>query len=305
MLMKKNPDSGATNSAHTPAWLNRRMRLCSLSCLMLWSVLGASGCAVEQTDEFPGAQTGMLDLPTMKEPSGICFHPARKTLYIVDDGGDICEATLDGRVLNQRHVRDADFEGITVDPASGMLYVAIEGEESILEVHPVTLQEKREFFIPRIWRGATVMKKGGQGIEDIAYVRDSANVQGGTFFVSNQNMSLDDPEDLSAVFQVELPLRRPYAAPDSGRLLRYFLPYATDIAALYFDAESRLLFLVSDAEDRLFAFRLDGTRRGSWPLPGREQEGFTVDADGNAYIAQDTGGVMTLRLDWRALRMHR
>lgn len=271
--------------------------------VLLWFLCGTCGCALDQQVEFPGTVLDELALPTMKEPSGICYHTARKTLFVVDDGGDVCEAALDGRIMQQRHVRDADLEGITTDPSTGLLYVAIEGRESILEIEPVSLQPLREFFLPRTWKGATVMKEGGQGLEGLVFVPDTRHRQGGTFFVSNQAMALDEKDDISAIFEVELPLRVSNGiARDSAILTRLITPGATDIAALYYDAQGDLLFAVSDAENLLIAFSRDGTRRGSWPLPGDEQEGFAVDAAGTGYIAQDTGGVLRVTLDWRALR---
>ena len=71
----------------------------------------------------------------------------------------------DGKVLRTTRLRHNDLEGITHDPSSGLLYVAVEGAEDILELDPDTLAVLRTFSIPRKLNGKTVLKKGGGGIE--------------------------------------------------------------------------------------------------------------------------------------------
>lgn len=74
-------------------------------------------------------QTGNIDRVGFKEPSGICFHPARETLFVVGDRGHVGEMQTDGTLVRERRIRKADFEGITCNPGTGLLYIAVEGEE--------------------------------------------------------------------------------------------------------------------------------------------------------------------------------
>lgn len=241
----------------------------------------------------------LLKLRSVAEPSGVVFHPARRTLFVVDDGGVLCEFTPDGRVVRQALVRDADFEGITVDPSTGLLYIAIEGAESLLEVDPETFEALREFALPRAFEGRTLMKAGGQGIEAVTFVPDDAHPHGGTFFVANQSMRLDRiPEDLSVIVEAELPLRSAGAEPGAARILRYFLPGVADIAGLHFDAKRHVILAASDATDRLLVLAPDGRLLASRDLPGQDQEGITVDSTGALFIAQDSGGVLRLEPGW-------
>jgi sugar lactone lactonase YvrE len=249
----------------------------------------------------PAAQEAgtLLELRSVAEPSGIVFHPARGTLFVVDDGGVLCEFTPDGRVVRQAPLRDADFEGITIDPSTGLLYIAIEGAESLLEVDPETFGTLREFALPRAFEGRTLMKEGGQGIEAVTFVPDDAHPHGGTFFVANQSMRLDRrPEDLSVIVEAELPLRSAGAEPGAARILRYFLPGVADVAGLHFDAERRVLLAASDATDRLLVLALDGRLLASRDLPGQDQEGIAVDSTGRLFIAQDSGGVLRVEPGW-------
>ena len=154
---------------------------------------------------FPHKWAGVLDEDRrINEPSGIVFHPARRTLFVVDDEGALAEVTTDGQVLrNVPLTAERDYEGVTFDPATGMLYLAAEGDEQIVEVDPDTFAVTRIFAIDRHLNGNLRLKPGGQGIEAITFVPDADHPEGGTFFVANQAFSLHDPEDPSALFEVE------------------------------------------------------------------------------------------------------
>ncbi|OGV42064.1 MAG: hypothetical protein A2X46_05800 [Lentisphaerae bacterium GWF2_57_35] len=246
---------------------------------------------------LPVEQSERLELKGIEEPSGVCYHTTRKTLFVVDDGGEVCEFTPQGKIVQRKRIRRADFEGIAHDPATGFLYIAIEGEEAILEVDPETLKPRREFPLPRTFEGRTVMKEGGQGIEAIAFVSNPAHPHGGTFFVANQCFDPKKyPEDLSAIFEVEVPLKAESFQPADIKILRCIRPDAIDISALHYDAQRNLLYAVSDETDRLLAFSRTGEQLDAWTLPGENQEGLVMDADGFMYIAQDSGGVLKLKI---------
>ena len=240
---------------------------------------------------FPCEMIGDIDRARFNEPSGICYHAQRGTLFVAGDEGDVCEMATDGTMIRQKRVRRADFEGITYDPSSGLLYVAIEGEEAILELDPDRLDALREFKIPRSFQGATLMKEGGQGIEAVVFVPDSKHPQGGTFFVANQSMNLDNPEDISGIFEVEIPLKN----PGEVKILRYFEPGIPDLSGLCYDAAEDCLYVISDVANQIRAYTRAGERLGLWMLPGTDQEGIAFDAQGFLYIAQDSGGIVKLK----------
>jgi hypothetical protein len=268
----------------------------TLICILLGS------CAALRVAAAPGAgatplpceRVGNIEKSGFNEPSGICYHAGRGTLFAVGDNGDIGEFHTDGRVIRTRHVRHADFEGITWDPSSGLLYVAVEGREKILEVDPDRLAVRREFGIPRRHEGRMLLKPGGQGIEAIAFVPDAGHPEGGTFFVSNQGFRLDDREDGSVILELSVPLR---SATNTVRVLRHVFPGVIDLAAMHYDKPTDRLLIVSDATDTLTAYTRDLKPVQSWRLPGRDQEGLTLDPDDYMYIAQDSGGI--LKLKWR------
>ncbi|MDF7807126.1 SdiA-regulated domain-containing protein [Pontiellaceae bacterium B12219] len=238
---------------------------------------------------------GNIDNSGFKEPSGICFHPIRKTLFVIGDSGYLGELKTDGTMLRvERIIKKADFEGVTCNPASGLLYVAVEGEEVILEIDPDRFQVLREFKIERTFEGEIRMKKGGDGIEAITFVPDDGNPDGGSFYVANQGKDLTNTADASALFELAVPLSDPNTKV-TATIKRCFSIGAIDMSGLQYDAMSSQLLVVSDKMDTLFQVALDGTVHAAHVLPGEDQEGITRDDDGFLYIAQDSGGILKLK----------
>lgn len=234
---------------------------------------------------------GLAEFP---EPSGICHHPGRGTLFVVGDRGHIGEFKPDGTMIRQERVRKADFEGITHDPQSGRLYIAIEGAEAILEVDPDSLFPLREFKIERSFRGADLLKKGGDGIEAITFAADASHPHGGTFYIANQGKRLTAEEDISAIFEVEVPLNG-HGEDTTATVIRHFAIGAIDMAGLHYNPATGNLLVVSDTMNRWFLVTTEGNLLQSGALPGVDQEGIAIDAEGFWYIAQDSGDV----LKWR------
>lgn len=241
---------------------------------------------------FPNKWVGDIDEIKFNEPSGICWHGERGTLFLVGDEGDICEIKADGTLVKQKHIRDADFEGVTHDRSSGLLYVAVEEDEAILEVDPETFKVLREFSIPREFEGKTLMRKGGEGIEAITFAPDDGHKEGGVFYVANQAFTLTNEQDISAIFEVELPLRE---RSGKVKVLDCFEPGVIDLSGLYYDSSTGNLLVISDAANMIFEYSGDYELLNFYAFPGDNQEGITVDPEGHIYIAQDTGGIIKLK----------
>ena len=268
--------------------------------ITILSALFLTGCGrtagprqVLDTIVFPNKWVGNIDKIEFNEPSGICWHAQRKTLFVVGDEGDLCEITTEGTLVKQKRLRDgADFEGITYDPSTGLLYLVIEEAETIVQVHPETFAVLREFSVPRTFEGKTLLAAGGEGIEALTFVPDAKHKEGGVFYVGNQAFTLSNPEDISAVFRVELPLR---TRREPVRITGYFEPGIIDVSALNYDATTGHILLVSDATNTMLEYSHDDRLLNVWAFPGDNQEGVTVDDEGFIYIAQDTGGIIKLK----------
>ena len=231
------------------------------------------------------------------QPSGICFHSKRGSLFVVGNLGEVCEMRTDGTVIKEKLIKRADFEGITHDPSTGLLYIGVEGAEKIIELDPETFEVLRVFSIPREFMGNTLLKEGGQGIEAITFVPDIDHPQGGTFYVANQSYDLEDVEDISAVFEIEVPLKSKAETNTSAKILRYFFLGVIDLSGLYFDEATGHLYVISDLTNTFFEFTKTGTLLSGYAFPGDNQGGITVDDQGFLYIAQDSGGI--LKIKWK------
>lgn len=267
--------------------------------VLLLVIFGGCTASSEKMDIadilFPYEWVGNIDKVEFNEPSGIVFHPQRETLFVVGDNGDICEIQTDGTLVKQKHIREVDFEGITCDPMTGLLYIAVEGQEKIVEMDPEDFRELREFAIERTYQKKTVLKAEGQGIEAIAFVPDKDHPEGGTFYVCNQVFDLDDAEDLSAIFQVEAPLRSGSADNLTAKIIRYFTPGVIDLSGIHYDSVQDRLYVVSDSTNTFFEITRAGEMLNFYAFPGNDQEGIAMDGEDFLYIAQDSGGIFKIR----------
>ena len=246
-------------------------------------------------DLFSLEWVGNIALVDLNEPSGIVFCPQRGTLFVVGDGGDIGEIQADGTLVKQARVRYADFEGVTCDPSMDLLYIAIEGEEKIIEIDPEDFRVTREFAIDRVFEGTMLLKPGGEGVEAITFVPDSNHPEGGTFYLANQNLDPGSREDSSCIFEVEVPLRSSSAANLTAKIIRYFSLGVSDLSGLYYDRASDHLYAISDTTNTFFEITRVGKVLRSCTLPGEDQEGITADEEGFLYLAQDSGGIIKVK----------
>ena len=237
---------------------------------------------------------GNITKSQIAEPSGITYHPTRRSLFIADDSGIIHELRLDGTLVQSKGLNERDIEGITVNPNTGLLYVAIEDDEAIIELDAETLTMQREFRIGRNFEGEQLLKKGGMGIEAIAFVPDDSHPEGGTFWVGNQSFSLKEKDEPSVVCEVVVPLRSGTVRKAEGTIIHAYKMNFIDISGLAYDVQGDLLVLVSDTSNLLVELKREGTILGQYLLPGDEQEGVVLDGAGYMYIAQESGEIIKL-----------
>ncbi|MBN2581549.1 MAG: SdiA-regulated domain-containing protein [Planctomycetes bacterium] len=264
--------------------------------LTLAAVFGADNVRhfLAQRDAFPGKWLANIDGNRWPEPSGIVYHPKRKTLFVVSDEGHVCEMQTDGKMVRQlRSSTWRDYEGITVNPATGLVYIAVEGEEKILEIDPKTLATKRTFAVERTFEGQTVMKAGSNGIEGITFVPDPKHPEGGTFIVAHQAMNRNTPGEVSALFEIEVPLVSGGEGDEPAcKILRKIDLNTVDLSAVCYDGSRDCLYVLSDNTDTLLEVKRDGSIVHTWKFPGRDQEGLTFDDQDHVYVAQDSGGII-------------
>ena len=263
-------------------------------CLIQMDEIATKKTAESRPVGLPYNWIGNIEKSQIAEPSGITYHPARRSLFVADDSGSVHEVQLDGTLVQSKPLNGRDIEGITVNPDTGMLYAAVEGDETILELDPETLSIQREFSIARNFEGEQILKKGGMGIEAIAFVPDASHPEGGTFWVGNQSFSLKPKDEPSVICEVIVPLRSATTRKAEGTIINAYRMNFIDISGLAYDAQGDHLVLVSDTSNLLVELKKEGTILGQYLLPGDEQEGVVLDGLGYMYIAQETGEIIKL-----------
>ena len=271
----------------------------SIGAALVYFLIQMEEMATKKTAEsrpvgLPYNWIGNIEKSQIAEPSGITYHAARRSLFVADDSGSVHEVQLDGTLVQSKPLNGRDIEGITVNPDTGMLYAAVEGDETILELDPESLSIQREFSIARNFEGEQILKKGGMGIEAIAFVPDASHPEGGTFWVGNQSFSLKPKGEPSVICEVIVPLRSATTRKAEGTIINAYRMNFIDISGLAYDAQGDHLVLVSDTSNLLVELKKEGTILGQYLLPGDEQEGVVLDGLGYMYIAQETGEIIKL-----------
>ena len=271
----------------------------SISGLLVYFLAQMEQSATQQTAEsrpipLPYNWIGSITKKQIAEPSGITYHPTRRSLFIADDSGSVHEVNLHGMSIQAKGLNELDIEGITMDPSTGLLYAAVEDDEVIIELEPKTLTIQRKFRITRDFEGELLLKKGGMGIEAIAFVPDASHPEGGTFWVGNQSFSLKATDEPSVVCEVVVPLRTETAAISEASIINAYKMNFIDISGLTYDPQDDVLVLISDTTNLLVEMNREGKILSKYLLPGDEQEGVTLDGLGYMYIAQENGAIIKL-----------
>jgi len=235
---------------------------------------------------------GTIDQQEFPEPSGICFHSLRKTLFVVSDEGELTEIETDGTPVFRVKI-PGDLEGVTVNPETGLLYLVKEGDDIILEFDPEKKEVTRSFPLNRTYQGNPdyIEKREDSydnGIESIAFVEDKKHPEGGTFYIGNQ---LDPP----CIMEVQVPLKSSQERTAEAHILRVLPLNVDDPAALYYDPQTGLLNVVNDFDNILVEITLDGRIVREYAFLGDNQEGIARDDEGYLYIAQDSDGIIKVK----------
>lgn len=261
----------------------------------LLAVLAAAPVLIALRFGESGGSTVEWPLPDFPEPSAIAWHPGRGSLFLVGDEGDIGEVSVDGKLLRKSHF-GGDLEAITVDPSTGRLYVVRESHEVIFEVDPSDFRVLRRFTIDRGWKGdPDYLRRGGDGVEGLAFVPDAADPEGGRFWAVNQY-------DPAVLVELDLPLRTGDSKYGTARIRRAVPVDSAPLSDVTWDAAARRFLVVSALWKRVAVLDGDGNYERSVHIPGFMTEGLALLPDGRIVIAQDSGGLVLWSPDGNPFR---
>lgn len=232
-----------------------------------------------------GSDTVEWPIAEFPEPSGVVYHAARGTLFIVGDEGHIGEVSLDGKLLRMTHL-GGDLEAITMDPRSGLLYVVRETHEIIFEIRPDDFKMLRRFTIDRSYEGdPNYLRRGGDGVEGLVFVPDEKHPEGGGLWIVNQ---FDPP----VLVELAIPLRSSKSKYETARLARAIPLDGAPLSGVSWEPATGEFLVVSALWKRVSVLDADGRYERSVRIPGFMPEGLAKLPDGRLVIAQDSGGLL-------------
>jgi uncharacterized protein YjiK len=246
-----------------------------------------------ETLSILGEATRFADIGVL-EPSGVAFHAARGSLFVVGDEGSLVELSTEGKLIGSKRGY-GNLEDVAVHTPSGSVILLAEMESQLVLHDAAGAKPPRKWALDRRALLGTDPGDRNQGFEGLAFREDRSKRGGGIFYLAHQR----GPTMLVAIaFDPE---------KDQGPLGGEFLisrhaVQAKDLTALaYVPALDRLLAL-EDTRDRVLVLGTDGRKQAEFAVPGIQQEGLSLDAAGNLWIADDRGGLLRFEGALAALR---
>ncbi|MBI5503643.1 MAG: SdiA-regulated domain-containing protein [Deltaproteobacteria bacterium] len=254
------------------------------------AAIGVAAVAAPLVAEFGFSQsendTAAWEIAGFQEPSGVVYDSSRNTLFVVGDEGDIGEVSVGGKLLRSSHL-GGDFEGVTQDPSSHMLYVVREGHELIYEVRPEDFSITRRFTIDRTFEGdPNYLQRGGDGIEGITFVPDQGSKEGGRFFAVNQ---YDPP----ALLELAVPIRSSTAKFATATVVSARPVEAAPLSDVVWDSAINGFLIPSALWRKAYVTDSTGQYLRAVRLPALMPEGIALLPGGKFVIAQDSGGLVS------------
>jgi len=241
--------------------------LLALMMLSAVSCLNDPEINIPKGDDFPVFGEWTSQRVDIAEFSGLCLNADGTALFGVCDKGYLYSLGFDGtlKLLYDAHLEaDYDFEAVTIDPATGNLYIGVERSQKILKLCAPYGSVSEE------WTVDTGAKDpSGKGIEGLEWIGD------GVVMVGNQA----NPTQL-----VE------YSLTEKKNIATYTVEGAVYISDLCY--ENGNLWVSDTKSGTVFLCRKDGSVLKTWPVSDKitKPEGICVDrAKSCIWFANDDG----------------
>lgn len=243
-----------------------------LSSFLLACLIGVSTAFAATS--WPGtsgqqlAVAGSNGFPGNAEPSGLIQMDMG--LIVASDNGRIYVLDEQGNMINDFQP-GGDIEGLTtMDPSSSIIYLGIENPDAIKEFDLSTGQLTGEEWDLTPWMSSS---EDNQGLEALTYAD-------GHFYAGLQADA--------HIYEFEL-----LPGGSVNFIQEFGTYYSSDLAGLYYDETTGLLYSVYDSRNRLVVTDLlnNNTVVERYNLPGHDQEGITLELypSTTMYIAHDKG----------------
>ncbi|MBR6869465.1 MAG: hypothetical protein IKM93_06590 [Bacteroidales bacterium] len=119
--------------------------------------------------KYPEMGASQVIKARVEELSGLCMTKDSTALWAVGDEGAICKVSFSGVVTPVLKTR-LDAEGITLNPATGDLYIAVEGDQMVCRLKAPDYQRLDTLFYIK---EAVEEDFDNNGLEGISFYKDS------------------------------------------------------------------------------------------------------------------------------------
>ena len=277
----------------------------SMAVLMsLGAVLFVTTGPAATASPWPGSSTGTDiggTLPTGFEPSGIVWDDVTNDLWVVGGGGHLGRMLDDGTsptywTLSAGLDSAPDLESVAVTGTTQKLYLGEEYPPAIVEYNSSSTGAPT--YANKSW-SLGLPATSTSGMEGLTWVPNgyhpyANSSSGGVFFASSQSNGTIYVYDVNLSTSGSTPALRGSFTPDAAQ---------TDISDLYFSTQTRTLFVLYGAANKVIEIDTTTTSfsiMSTYTLPtsGTGQEGVTLlpqcpGATTDIYLADDEELVIT------------
>lgn len=193
------------------------------------------------------------------EPSGLVYFKKNNTLLTVSDqNSKVYEISLEGETLNSFQLSSIDMEGIALTRNEDTLIIASEHSQSI-DTYLFNGDKLSSFTIPV----ATEAKHSLEGV------------------------SIDKGNSLYVINEKKPCMLLKYS--NGEEIFCKKITLAEDLSDIFYDEESKCLWVLSDESAKVMKLSLDGELISEYSIPFENGEGITI-YNGNIYIINDANG---------------
>lgn len=210
----------------------------------------------------------------VEEISGLCLNADKSALISCGDQGVVKQLSFEGEASDIL-VYPADMEGVTIDPSTGDLYLAIEGSQEVARLAAPAYDTYESLF--KVQEAIDSNYRNG-GLEGVEYYKHDI------LFVGSQ---------------VDANLWQ-YRTDGTIVSKISFAAFATEIAGLCYEPEEDLLWVTDSRQAKIFLCRTDGTLLATYEVPFVDNlESICVDRErGCIWVASDEDSPKLYRLDF-------
>ena len=208
------------------------------------------------------------------ELSGLCMNRAGTALLSCGDKGVVKEISFEGEVTDV-WTYGSDMEGITVDPSSGDIYLAIEGKQ---EVHVLAAPAYDSQEIAFAVSEAVEDNYKNSGLEAVEYYMDDI-----LFVGSQQDANLwQYRKDGTLISKISLS------------------SFASEIAGLCYEPQEDLLWVADSKKAMIFICTVEGELLASYAVPFIDNaESVCVDRERKCiWVGSDEDATRLYRIDF-------